>query len=65
MEIVLHFYPKSIHIWFGLMLNVPVNNFSVMLGWGHHFLGIASTLVGGGGGGGGEGEYVLLKDTTW
>ena len=29
--------------WFGLMLNVPVNNFSVMLGQSHHFLGIAST----------------------
>ena len=28
--------------WFGLMLNVPVNNFSVMLG--HGFLGITSTF---------------------
>ena len=29
--------------WFGLMLNVPVNNFSVMLGLSHRFLGITST----------------------
>ena len=28
--------------WFGLRLNVPVNNFSVMLGRSHHFLGIIS-----------------------
>ena len=26
------------------MLNVPVNNFSVMLGWSHRFLGITSTF---------------------
>ena len=26
---------------FGLILiNVPVNNFLIMLGWSHHFLGI-------------------------
>ena len=37
------------------MLNVPVNNFSVMLGGGHRFLGITSTL---------GGKYVLLKGTT-
>ena len=32
--------------YFGLvlMLNVPVNNLSVMLGWSHHFLGITSTF---------------------
>ena len=48
---------------FGLMLNVPVNNISVMLGRSHRFLGITSTF-GGGGGGGGGGKYVLLKDTT-
>ena len=29
-----------------LRLNVPVNNFSVMPGWSHHFLGITSTLGG-------------------
>ena len=29
-----------------LMLNVPVNNFSVMLGWGHCFLGNTSTFWG-------------------
>ena len=29
--------------WFGLMLNVQVNNFSVMLGRSHRFLGITST----------------------
>ena len=27
-----------------LVLNVPVNNFSVMLGWSHRFLGIISTF---------------------
>ena len=39
------------------MLNVPVNNFSVMLGRSHRFLGITSTL------GGGGGRYVSLRDT--
>ena len=39
------------------MLNVPVNNFSVMFGWSHRYLGITSTL-------GGGGKYVLLKDKT-
>ena len=38
-----------------LMLNVPVNNFSVMLGRSHHFLGIASRL---------GGKFVLFKDPT-
>ena len=38
-----------------LMLNVPINNFSVMLGLSHSFLCITSTLWG---------KYVLLKDTT-
>ena len=33
-------------VWFGLMLNVPVNNFSVMLGRSHCFLGITSTFGG-------------------
>ena len=32
--------------WFGLMLNIPVNNFSVMLGRSHRFLGITSTFGG-------------------
>ena len=32
--------------WFGLMLNVPVNNFSVMLGRSHRFLGITRTIWG-------------------
>ena len=41
-----------------LKLNVPINKFSVMLGWIHCFLGITSTF-------GGGGKYVLLKDTTW
>ena len=27
-----------------LILNVPVNNFSLMLGWNHRFLGITSTF---------------------
>ena len=31
-------------IWFGSMLNVPGNNFSVMLVWSHRFLGITSTF---------------------
>ena len=55
--------------WFCLvlMLNVPVNNCSVMLGRSQLFLGITSTVfccccfcffLGGGG------KYVLLKDTT-
>ena len=34
--------------FFGLMLNVPINNFSVMLGRSHRFLGITSTPGGGG-----------------
>ena len=42
-------------VWFGLMLNIPFNNFSVMLGQSHRFLGITSTF---------GGKYVLLKDTT-
>ena len=42
-------------IWFGMMLNVPVNNFSVMLGRSLRFLVLP--VLGGGGG-------VLLKDTT-
>ena len=33
------------------LLNIPVNNFSVLLGWGHHFLGITS-------------KCMLPKDTT-
>ena len=45
----------NIVFWFCLMLNVPVNNFSVMLGRSHCFLGITSTFGGGGGGGGGGG----------
>ena len=31
-------------VWFGLTLNVPVNNFSVMFGRSHRFLGITSTF---------------------
>ena len=42
-------------VWFGLMLNIPVNNFSVMLGQSHRFLGITSSF---------GGKYVLLKDRT-
>ena len=30
--------------WFVLMFNVPVNNFSVLLGLSHRFLGITSTF---------------------
>ena len=33
-------------VWFGLMLNVPVNNISVMLGRSHRFLGITRTFFG-------------------
>ena len=29
---------------FVLRLNIPVNNYSVMLGWSHGFLGITSTF---------------------
>ena len=32
----------TLKVWFGLMLNDPVNNFSVMLGRSHRFLGITS-----------------------
>ena len=43
----------QVRFWFGLMLNVPVNNFSVMLGRSHRFLDINSTFFffffGGGG----------------
>ena len=39
---------RVVLVWFGLMLNVPVNNFSVMLGRSHRFLGITSTFFGGG-----------------
>ena len=39
-----------------LVLNIPVNNFSVMLRRSNRFLGITSTL--------GGGKYVLLKDTA-
>ena len=42
-------------MFFGLMLNAPMNNFSVMLGRSHRFLSITSTF---------GGKYVLLKDTT-
>ena len=42
-------------VWFGLMLNVPVNTFSVMLGRSHRFPCITSIL---------RCKYVLLKDTT-
>ena len=34
------------YLGFGLMLNVLVNNFSVMLGRSHRFLGITSTFLG-------------------
>ena len=42
--------------WFGLRLYVPVNNFSIMSGRSHRFLGITSTFWGG--------KCILLKDTT-
>ena len=38
------------------MLNVLVNNFSIMLGRSHRFLGITSTFWGS--------KCALLKDTT-
>ena len=31
---------KLVVCLFMLRLNIPVNNFSVMLGWSHHFLGL-------------------------
>ena len=40
-----------------LKLNVPVNNFSVILGQSHRFLGISSTFQR-------VGKCILLKDTT-
>ena len=36
--------PLPIHCLFVLMLEVSVNNFSVMSGQSHHFLGITSTF---------------------
>ena len=39
-----------------LWLNVPVNDFSVMPGWSHRFLGITSTFRGV--------NVSLLKETT-
>ena len=27
-------------VWFVFLFNVPINNFSVMLGWSHRFLGV-------------------------
>ena len=56
-----HFYISHAMISF-FTLNVPVNNFSVMLGRSHRFLGITSTFFLSRGEGGGK--YVLLKDTT-
>ena len=42
---------EKVLVWFGLMLNVPVNNFSVMLpGRSHLFLGITCTFFFWGGG---------------
>ena len=37
---------EQINFFFGLMLNVPENNFSVMLGRSHRFLCITSTFGG-------------------
>ena len=58
-------------LWFGLMLNVPVNDFSDMLERSHRSLGITSIFslfiylfIFFAGGGGGVGYNVLLKDTT-
>ena len=36
----------NLRFWFALMLNVPVNNFSVMLGRSHRFLSTTSTFGG-------------------
>ena len=53
-KIFLRFWPHmgmaaiSVMFWFGLMLNVPVNNFSVMLGRSHRFLGFFFFFGGGG-----------------
>ena len=50
-------YQKKVFVClFGLRLYVPVNNFSVMSGRSHRFLGITSTFLGG--------KCILLKDTT-
>ena len=38
------------------LLNFLVNNFSVMSGWSHRFLGITSTM---------GSKCIMLKDTTW
>ena len=40
----LHCLPRPICWLVDFILNVPVNNFSVMLGQSHRFLGITSTF---------------------
>ena len=52
------------NFWFGLMLNVPVNNFTVMLGRRHRFWILPVFFFFFFFFGGGGGKYVLLKDTT-
>ena len=37
---------ECLYVLFVLMLNIPVNNFSVMPGQSHRFLGITSTFQG-------------------
>ena len=37
---------KCFGFWFGLMLNILVNNFSVMLGQSHRFQGITINFLG-------------------
>ena len=57
--IILKFATSPLHSCrcvFVLMLNVPVNNFSVMLGQSHHFLCLTSTFRGV--------NVSLLNDTT-
>ena len=42
---VINIYTRM-YEFYSFMLNVPVNNFSVMLGGSHRFLGITSTFGG-------------------
>ena len=56
---ICHFIRLGMQVFlflFRLRLYVPVNNFSVMSGRSHCFLGITSTFLGG--------KCILLKDTT-
>ena len=53
---MLFIFINPLLVWFGLRFNVSVNNFSVMSGRNHRFLGIYQLTLGS--------KCALLKDTT-